>query len=789
MNEANIYARVSRGLVGLGTGLALFLTSVPVAFAAPPRPVPRPGPQGSQPVEVSGDEVNPNSCRKWPANKRFTITIPREAELEQLVQWMMSISCQKFIWTNKIRASKVTILSPEKVTLREAYAAFYAALESIGLTVEPVGDYFKIIESNAPASANLPTYTNGSRAPSNDRYVTQLVRVNNGDAKQIADVLTKLKGKQGSIQSVGNLLIITDRGSQIRRLMKIVTELDVRGSGEKIFFYQLQYADANEVADLVRDIFGETQKSSRKGKKGSQTSSGVESRVIVDERTGTLIIVASESDYLTIKRLVEQLDVRLPGGGGRVHIKKLKNSDPKEVAQVLNTLVGRGGGSSKSKGKSKSGNKSATQGGATQELFAGDINVVADEGTRQLIILASAADYKNLEPVIDQLDTERKQVYIEVYMLEVSVARLLEAGAGGHFASQFDVSAGGQAGQATGFVSSSPAGDASSLVLSPELLTGLAGGVLGPQIAGTANLLGLSNDIPAFGVVIHALETDDDVNFVAQPHIYTADNQEAQLEVGERVPTQGQISFGGQGGGSAFFPQQSIQREDVTLEIKVTPHVNDSRTVSLDVEIEDRAVKSRDPTLGVTTTKRRFKLEKILARDDNPVVLGGLIRERETINNRQVPGLGSIPLLGWLFKRRSKQKEKVNLLVVMIPHIIETPDDLRRVHERRMQERQAFLERETGFKKRDLETSVNYRSKSGLLSTIDREARKLEREELQLRDAEAELAQESISGEIGLGVAQAGDDEDEAPSRAAVAGGAKKASPKKAAPRPAPPVP
>ena len=763
MSSLSLSSRIYRGAVSLSAGFALLLCSGPSAFAAPPtRPGGRPGAPAATPgapgvpgTDMSGDEVNPNSCRKWPADKRFTITIPREAELEQLVQWMMSISCQKFIWTNKIRASKVTILSPEQVTLREAYAAFYAALESIGLTVEPVGDYYKIVETNGAQALNLPTYDPERSGPSNDRYITQLTRIQNGDPKQIYDVLKKLQSKQGSIEMVGNLLIITDRGSSIRRLMRIVDELDVYGTtGEKIFFYQLEYADANEVSDIIRDIFGEAKGGAKaKGKAGAAGGDTTSfSRVIVDDRSGTLIIVASETDYRTISKLIEQLDVRLPGGGGRIHVKKLKNADPEEVAQTLRTLIGRGGGASGGTSKAKTGNKAASQGGASEELFTGDINVVADESTRQLIIMASAADYKNLEGVIEQLDTERKQVYIEMYLLEVSVARLLTLGAGAHFAGQFDVSAAGQSGQATGFVASSPAGDASSLVLSPELLTGLAGGLLGPQITGTANLLGLQNDVPAFGVVIHALETDDDVNFVAQPHIYTADNQEAELEVGERVPTQGAVSFGGQQGGSAFFPQQSIQREDVTLSIKVTPHVNDSRTVSLDVELEDRAVKSRDPSLGVTTTKRRFKLENVLARDDNPVVLGGLIRERETINNRQVPGLGSIPLLGWLFKRRSKQKEKVNLLVVMIPHIIETPDDLRRVHERRIKERQAFLERETGFKKRDLETNVNYRSKSGLLSNIDREARKLEREELQLRQAERELAQESITGEIGLSV-------------------------------------
>ncbi|HLT39466.1 MAG TPA: type II secretion system secretin GspD [Enhygromyxa sp.] len=743
------------------SAFALLLTSIP-AFAAPPTRTgspPSSAPPTASPgtgVEMSGDEagLGPNSCKKWPADKKFTITVPPESELEQLVRWMMSISCQKFIWNAKIRSGKVTILSPEPVSLREAYAAFYAAIEGMGLTVEPAGDYFKIVESTDAKSLNLPVYEDGSAVPNNDRYVTQLVRVKSGNVKDIADVANKLKGKQGSVEVVGNLLIITDRGSVVRRLEKIINELDQGGgNGEKIFFYQLQYADAEEVAQIIRDVFGESQGAQASKGKGAAGGDAQFSRVIVDPRTGTLIITTTESDYATILRLIQQLDVRLPGGGGRIHVKQLRNADAKELATVLQSLA-QGGGAG---GAAQTKNKSPAEGGVGAELFSGEVKITADEATRSLVIIASAADYASLEPVIDELDRDRKQVYLEIYLLEASVGRTLTTGAAAHFGAPFDVN--GQ--QGVGLVGSEPSPDVNTLLISPTALQGLAGGVLGPLIPGSGQLLGTGQDIPAFGVILQALQSNEDVNVVAEPHVYTADNKEAQIEVGRKVPTPGALQFGPPGGGGqSLTPLQSINREDVTLDIKVTPHVKDEFSLTLDIELEDRDVVSQDPILGVTTTKRRIKLENVLARDDLPVVLGGLMREREIENTQQVPGLGSIPILGWLFKRRIKEKEKINLLIVLIPHVVETADDIRRIHERRSRERYEFLERETSFKRRDLATNVNYRKKAGLLASVDREARRLEAQELLLRQAEAELAAERITGEIGFSPRPAEDSDD-----------------------------
>lgn len=772
--------------LGVAAAMALGMPVMPTAFAAPPavRPTttppaggtPSPRPPSSAPpggtaalgtpatatagAELSGDEggaLGRNSCRKQPRGAKFRITLPEEAELKDLVNWMMSISCQKFIWDPKVRGGKVTILSPEPVTVDEAYAAFYAALQTMGLTVEPSGKYFKIVESTGAESRTLPVYGPSGRAPANDRFVTQLIRPKSGNTADIVGVLNKLKSKQGAVETSGDLIILTDTGTSVRRLMKIINEIDdpKMQDAEKIFFFQLQAADPEETAETIREIFGE--KDAKKGgaKAGAKdgSSSAAFSRVVVDERTGTLIVVAPEDDYQVIRRLIERLDVPLAGGGGRIHVYKLKNADPEEVANVLTQLgtgakanSGNGNNNRRGNNRNNGGNAGAAGPAGAAELFSGEIKVTADPATRSLVILASTSDFKALLSVIEELDRPRKQVYIEVYLLELTTGNLLTGGAGAHFGSDFNTSGG----QGLGFVSSAPTADQSTVVLSPSVLSGLAAGVIGPQVPNSSALLGTSADIPAFGVVIQALHELTDVNFVAEPHLYTADNHEASIEVGRNVPTPAAITVGGVGGNGLGVAQQSIQRQDVTLNVTVTPHINDGDQLTLDIEMENNDIESISETLGVTTTKRRLKLEQVVARDDQPVVLGGLMQEIERVSTSQVPGLGQIPLLGWLFKSKRREKTKVNLMMILVPHILETPDDVRRIHERRMKERLEFLERNTAFKRRDLDININYRKKSGLLSAVNAEAIRMSEEDVFRQQAEFELQQTEITGELGL---------------------------------------
>jgi general secretion pathway protein D len=757
------------------TGLCAALAGAPASAAPPPAAKP---PAGGRAQELTGDETGVlpfNTCKKQPANAKFTITLPKEAELQDLVNWMMSISCQKFIWDPKVRSTKITVLSPEPVTVQEAYAAFYASLEQMGLTVEPSGDYFKIVETADAKSKNLPVYNPGARAPNNDRYVTQLYRVVGGNTKDISEVLGKLKTKSGSVDTVGDLIILTDTGSSVQRLMQIVRQVDDPSViGEKIFFYQLRYASAEEVADIIREIFGEKDSG---GKKGSRRAGGGGggggdsrfSRVIVDERTGTLVIVAQESEYLVIRRLVEQLDVPLAGvGTGRLHVVKLRNANPQEVAQVLQQLAT---GAASRQGAKQSGGAPApapppTEGGTPAVLFTGDIKVTADPATRSVVILASQSDFLSLQPVI-------KQIYIEVYLLELIIGRVLDAGAAAHFGAPVPTSQG----QGLGFVASAPSPGLNSVLPGPDILSGIVGGVLGPEVPGSGQFLGLGRDIPAFGVIIQALQNHNDVNMVAEPHLFTADNKQASIEVGRNVPTPGALQGGGlQGGG--IVPFQSIQRENVTLKVTITPHVNDERTVTLDVEMEDRDIESIDPKWGVTTTQRRLKLEQIVARDDQPLVLGGLVRETERESAAQVPGLGSIPLLGWLFKKKRKERVRTNLMMVLVPHILDSPDEARRIHSRRAQERLDFMEQQSSFKRRELATNVNYRNKRGVLAAMNAEAQRMSEEATRFKQIEQEMKRKMITGEIGFSPRVESSDEPAAPASSGLqAGGLAPAQP------------
>ena len=727
---------IQRRVVGTAVAFAL---GGPVTAHSAPSPEPPAAEPAAEPEAVPKDEPKAeHTCKRPDGDTRFRVTLPKDAELDDLLHWMMSVSFQRFLWDPQLRGGKVNVLSPETVTLDEAHALFHSALHTMNLTVEPAGDALRIVEIADADSRNLPVYGPDNRAPDGDRWITQLVRITSGNAGEIAKALEGLKGKQGSIVLVGETLVLTDTGSNVRRLLGVLDQLDQADvAREKIYFYQLRHADPEETATTVRDVFGESSGAPTKSKTKTKEPSDdtAVSRVIVDGRTRTLVIVAPERDYPTVRKLIERLDVAVPGGTGRLRVIELKHADPEEIANVLMQI----GSGAPAKGKDGKNTGAAPSPAALGQALAGEIRVTPDPASHSIVVLASQADFEAVREVVAVLDRERKQVYIEVYLLELDMKNNIDAGASGHFGKAL-----GQDGEkGLGFVSSQTGStSANSAVLDSTVLSGLAAGVLGPMIPGSNALFG--RDIPAFGVLIQALQTREDVNIVSEPHIYTADNKEASLLVGKKVPTPTAVtaSFG-----SAV---QSIERVPVALSIKVKPHVNDDLTVTLDIELENGGTSGPpDPQFGITTTERKIVLDDVVARDGQPLVLGGLVQESDSEKVRQVPGLGSIPLLGWLFKSKRKEKSRSNLLMVLVPHILDSPEDARRIHQRRMAERLEFLERYSAFKRRDLESAVNYSKKSGLLSAVNVEAARMQDEADARGIAEAELERIDTSGELG----------------------------------------
>jgi general secretion pathway protein D len=716
------------------SAVGLILSSSPAGAAPPPATPPADTPPPATAPLSTDSAAPPHHCDKQSPNAKFRITLPKDAELDDLVHWMTSISCRRFVWEPGLRRGKVTILAADAVTLHEAFAVFHAALETMGLAIEPHDGFEKIVESGSAAGRVVPVYEPGKEPPEDDRWVTQIIRTGTNTADIVA-LVTALKSKTAAVQNVDDLVILTDTGANVRRILKIVEQLDdPELATERVYFRQLDHAQADSVADTVRQLFGEADQGKTKARTEGSSGSASASRVIVDTRTNTVVVVATTPHWDVIKPLIDKLDVALPGGSGRINVVRVVNADVERIAEVLNALSG---GVAPKDAKTPAAVKSLGEG------LQGEIRVTADPDTRSLVVMASPSDFIAVERVIQELDRERRQVYIEVFLLELSTDKTLQLGASAHFGS-------GVGADGVGFASSQQ-GDASSFALSPSVLSGLAAGVIGPSIPGSRALTGTDLDIPSFGVVIQALQTDGDVNFVADTHIYTADNKKGKIEVGGTRPTIGatqQIPVSG-----GVLNQQTVERIKAALSLEVTPHVHDSRTVSLDIKLDNESFGAADE-LGIPTNSRKLELEHVLARDDQPLVLGGLVQERETISQTEVPGLGKIPLLGWMFKSKKRRTEKVNMLMILVPHILETPEDARRIHTRRLQERLEFLERHTAFKRRDLDTHVNYGRKSGLLSSVHAESVRMRTEARERAAAQADLDVMPISGDLGLAPAR-----------------------------------
>ncbi len=713
-------------------------------------------PQAKAAALAGGGKVLPgeaefNECIRIPKRRRIKVTLKPESTLKDLVGWISSMTCKRFIIGSNVHTQKVTLISPTPVTAAEAYRAFLSAIDVMGLTVVPSGRYLKVLQGNWAIQSSIPTFTglDEKRIPRTDQIVTQLVRVENVDVNQLLLVLNKMKSRSGDITAYrpSNTLIITDSGHNVRRLLTIIKELDVETAGEKIWVVRLRHGDVEDIKKILDQLFaqkGNKPKIPRLGK--SAKGAGAEgvpsaSKIIADTTTNSLIIVASATAFARIASLLKKFDVEDSGAGSqRIHVYYLENADAGEMAQTLASLTG-GSTTRRTKGRrGRTKSKAPTQ---AASLFEGEVKVSADKATNSLVIVASTRDFLNLRAVVRKLDIPRRQVFVEASILEVTLNKDRKLGVSYH--------GGGVAGEGDsqsiifGGVQHSALG---SLVLDPLALMGMAVGARGSPIDGSAELLGLPADIPGFGVMFQALQSNSNVNVLSSPHILTTDNEEAEITVGQNIPFQGAIMGGGFGAAAAagglgsMIPAISVQRQDVALKLKLTPHVNDSDMVRLEIEQEVSDIISPNfNNLGPATSKRTAKTT-VVVRDQQTVVIGGLMSDRTQESESKVPLLGDIPIIGYLFKHTTKTLQKTNLLIVLTPYVIRDQSDLRRIFQKKLRERREFIERYTSFQRQDPGAEIDYRHKRGLLAEIHRVGIQVEHEAELLRKAREETEEQ-----------------------------------------------
>jgi general secretion pathway protein D len=677
--------------------------------------------------------------RKPKAGARFAFNLV-DADLIELIKIIGNITGKSFIIGGAVPKIKATIYAPTKITAREAYQTFLSVLQVNHLTVMPSGRYLKIVPNKNAIAQNTPILRN---APNRDQIITRLQPLVYVSAEEMSGLLSKFKSPEGDITvySPTNTLIITDYGTSIRRLVRLISLLDVAGTREQIWIEPVNYASADEIAARIQEIFdvgstggkkAATKKRAAKGKKAGKVTPEVAmgddagagavnySKVIADERTNSLIIVASEEGYLRILELVKVLDVPV-AGEGTLHVIRLQHANAEELAKTLNSLA---------KAATKAGRKKKA---ATQtELFEGDLNISADKATNSLVVVSSLRDYMSLKAVIDELDSMQRQVFVEAVIMEVSLEKDRSVGLGVH--------GGGMVGDGDNesllYGVSQPPGGPTSLGFDVSSLTGLAAGVRGPDIPGSKEMVGIS--IPAFGVALHALQQNSDVNVLSTPHILATDNAEASITVGENVPVLQGVNTGaamlgllGSSGGSTNSTAanllnsgslssltSSYSRQDVGITLAITPHINDDNQVRLEVDLEISEVKAIDPKSGPTISKQNAKTTSVVS-DQQTFVLGGLITDNEVETTTKVPVLGDIPLLGMLFRNKISKTKKRNLLIFLTPYIIRTPADFREIFQRKMAERREFIERYTAFEYRRYDPHLDWSRTQGALSVID----------------------------------------------------------------------
>lgn len=777
---------------------------VPQAVDGPPSPPPAPGAQVAQANPAPGLPENPPlpgereallECKKYPPNKKFKWELRGEVDLMTMLNSISPMLCRPFIVPGNIRQTKVTILAPDVMTAPEAYRMFLSSLEAMGLTIQPEGKVLKIIESNRARESSIPIIGTDEVPPSRDQYVTRLLRLKYAELNDVKTVLDRLKSKDGDITAYppSNTLIITDIGSNIRRMEEVVGQLDVEAGGEKIFVIKLHTVAAGEMATMLQQVFGVAkggpapgaarqpqtritmptppsptkpgqQAPARAGQSGGSAFSI--SQIIPDEPRNMLIIVATEPAYQRVLALVKRIDqqnlVAPDQSSDRVHVVPLANANADDVAATLGGLgagVSRSAGGTPGRPGQATPPPSATPGQPAQGLFEGEVRIAADKPTNSLVVLASGRDFITVRDLIKKLDIPRRQVFVEAVILEISADKARKIGLSFHGGTTFQT--GNE--QSLLFGGSQPASDVGSILFSPAALTGLAAGLRGPPISGADRILGLppGTSIPSFGVFVQLLQNNGDVNVISLPHILTTDNEKAEIQVGQNLPFPASLGgfpgFGGVPGATGTTPTAgfgfglgtSVQRQDVALKLQITPHVNESDFVRLEIDNEISDVANPNFNgLGPATAKRHIK-SMVTIRDQQSIVLGGLIKDRIEEQVDKVPLLGDIPILGYLFKKTRKSILKQNLLIILTPYIIKDPSDLRRIFERKVRERREFMERYSAFRdERDYEAEVDYRRKRGVLEEINRSAIEAELEARDIRAAEAALQGHELDGPV-----------------------------------------
>ncbi len=571
----------------------------------------------------------------------------KNADIREFISQVSTITGRSFIIDPRVKGD-VTVVSSTAMDRDGIYELFLSVLQVHGFAAVPSGDVVRIVQTVlAKQSGNPNDFEEGLES---QELVTRVIPVLNAPSDEMVKVLRPLIPQYGQIAALSqpNVLIISDHASNINRLVEIVNRVDVADSLE-VSIIDLKEAWVEDIVALLEQLAPEQIGKSAKGP--NRVS------IVASERTNSLVIKGERYTVARVKQLVSQLDVPA-NRSGTIKVVRLAHSDATKMAEILNSLV-----------KER---KSGESGGMVE------VSVQADEAINALVIRADPANMIDIMDIIDSLDVRRMQVLIEAAIVEVTA--------------DFSQQLGSELALGSASSSTTPLGLTAPSGTLAQILQGLAitGQPSAPTSLGDAPLIAggrLDATGTSFAFIIKALASNGDVNLLSTPSITTMDNEEAKIHVGQNVPFRtGSTVTGSQGTTNPFT---TIQREDVGLTLQVTPHINSDNLVRLLIHQEVSEVDATSlsgigsqAAADLITNKRTIDTT-ILVEDNEVIILGGLIRDKETLAESRVPVLGSIPGLGTLFRNRTTSNAKQNLMVFLRPTVLKNQADIAEATERK----------------------------------------------------------------------------------------------------------
>ncbi|WP_462270386.1 type II secretion system secretin GspD [Desulfobacter sp.] len=574
-------------------------------------------------------------------------------DIDVFIKFISKLTHKNFVVDTKVRG-KVTIISPEKISVDDAYKVFESVLDIYGFATVETGSVVKIIPAVDARGDNVDTRMARRLEKTSDKLVTRLIPLTYASSDELKSLLTPMLSKGSLLLSHAdsNMLIATASLASIDRLLKLINTIDVEGVGRKITILPIKYADAEKmVANLTKIYSAKTKRISRRKK----TSNDFSAEMVADERTNSIILLASEQESAQITALVDALDKEVPKGEEKIRVYYLEHATAEDLAAVLQEIP------------EKSSRNSTNNGQKKAPLLSDDIKITADKATNSLIIIADKDDYPVLEEVIKKLDVPRSMVYIECLLMEMNANRSLDFGMEWQAA---ETVSGDSNVAFSGFGTSASNSGGLASAATGVLPSGFSMGIIGK----TLEIGGVT--FPSFQAIIQAYKEDSDVKILSTPQLLTTENEEATITIGKNVAYQTRSAAE-----DSSTTYSSYEYKDVGITLKITPSISQDRLVRLDFYQEVTKLDSANTSNADRPTTLKRELETtIIVEDANTVVIGGLIDESLSKEVGKVPCLGDIPFLGNAFKSRSSGSDRTNLFIFLTPRVVKNTLEAKEIY-------------------------------------------------------------------------------------------------------------